>query len=265
MPRGRSPARSLKSLVAGGLSFDYTIGSLFILVSDFFHWIAAGKVRTSIAAGAFAGLIVALGFMLFDLGREEWMLKQRYPNALHSYERHVLYARDLVLEKQYQKAEPILRKLVRNRGGTSLHSDALLLLGECLDKSARDTAASNIARGIYERFIDEYPADPRVPSVHLSLAENFARNELYSGSNAQYERYLRMVPDADRRDEVEFLVARNHYLEANLRKAVDSFEQVRQKYPGTTAAYDSTLLLAKAFDEFGKPDDAARVLSELVD
>jgi tetratricopeptide (TPR) repeat protein len=241
-----------------------TFTSLLKSVPSFLSWLAAGKVRISLAAGVFAGVIVALGFVVFDMGEEARMLKHKYPHASSSYERSVLYARDLVLQKQCGDAEPILRKLIEKRGGTDLHADALLLLAECLDTPVRDPDAAKEARGMYERFIAEYPADRRVPLVSMRLAENLSKSGLYSESDALYEKLRRMPADTLEKGEVEFSAAQNHYRTGDLARATELLEQVRQKYSDTTVGYDSTLLLARILSESGKPHDAKRILGDFI-
>ena len=54
---------------------------IFQSVSGFFDWLLTGRIRMSVTAGIFAGLVVALGLFLFSLRQEEWMLKQKYPEG----------------------------------------------------------------------------------------------------------------------------------------------------------------------------------------
>ncbi len=250
--------------VLSALTSKLTFTSFLKSVLSFFSWLASGKIRISLAAGIFAGVIVALGFIVYDMGEEARMLKHKYPSASSSYERSVLYARDLVLQKRCAEAEPMLRKLIEKRGGTSLHADALLLFAECLDTPAQDPAAAKEARGLYERFIAEYPADRRVPLANMRLAENLSKSGLYIESDALYGKLLRMSADTLKKGEVEFSAAQNHYRAGDLPRATELLEQIRQKYADTTVGYDSTLLLARILSESGKPHDAERILENLI-
>jgi len=233
-------------------------------ISGALRWFSIGKVRISIISGVIAGMIVMLGFSLFDIRKDEWLLKRRYPNAMSARERHVHYARDLIIDEQYERAEQILRKLVKEQGDARVHADALFLFGQCLDISDQGPHGSDEARAIYERFIDSYPADPRVPAAHRLIAENLARNERYSESNARYDKLLRMLPDSEEIGEIEFLIARNHCRAGNIVGAVDALERVRQKHSGGTVARDSALLLAWALEELGDRERSERILRQLV-
>jgi len=260
-----SRIRSFRPFHSRLVSLGNKLTRFYETISDAFGWLAAGKVRISIATGVFAGLIVSLGFALFELRKDEWILRHEYPNALSSHERYCSYARDLILKKDHKRAEQILRNLVKKEDDARTHADALILLGKCLDLSERSPDGMKEARGIYERFIHEYPADPRVPVVQRLIAETLTGNQLYHDSNAQYGKLLRMLPDSEQSGEIEFLIARNHYRAGDLAKAIDVLEHVRQKYAGATVARDSALQLALTLDEFGRPGDAERVLSSLAD
>ena len=246
--------------------FSYKLVALSFLsrVADFFRWVGGGNVRISVAAGILAGFITALGFLLFDLRRDEWELKQKYPEAVSSYERRLLHANDLVGLKRYTDAEPILRNLAERRSGAGMHADTLFLLGKCLARSAVDRASAMRVREICQEFVEEFPADPRVLSMHMILAESLAESQLYSDSSAHYKKLLRMTPDTDRRGEIEFLIARNHYRAGNLPAAVSALERTRQKYPDTATARDSSLLLAKTLAASGRGPDAERALLGLM-
>ena len=53
----------------------------FRAVVDSFRWLVGGKARISATVGVFAAFIVAIGFTLFDMQREDWMLEQMYPQG----------------------------------------------------------------------------------------------------------------------------------------------------------------------------------------
>lgn len=263
---------------ANRLSFDDIPGILPLLrlllerifgpplrsVTGALHWIGGSKVRISIAVGIFAGLVVAFGFALFDIQKEEWMLEQKYPEALSSYDRNVLYARELIDNQKHSKAERILRQLVETQQGTDNHASALLLLAGCLEKADKNEDASEETRMLCERFIGEYPADPRVPSAHMMIAESLARDELYEESNARYRKLLRIISDTGERGEVEFQVADNYYGARRLSEAADAFERIRQKYPDASVGRDSILMLARICVESGKHQDANLILDQLI-
>jgi tetratricopeptide (TPR) repeat protein len=244
--------------------FEPVFGPLLRSVKKLFLWISAGKAQISIGVGVFAGLMVALGFILFDFQKEEWMLKLKYPEALSSYERNVLYARDLINQQKYPRAESILRDLVETRRGTDNHADALLLLAACLEKSDSEPNTREQARLNYEIFIAEYPTDARVPSAYMMLAENFAADEMYEDSNARYHRLLRILPEGDTRAEVEFRIAQNYYKAGRLQAAETAFEQIGQKYAGSPVGWDSMLMLAEMLGKSGKYQQADKILSRLI-
>lgn len=232
-----------------------------LLLSPFIQWFFAGKGRTAIFTGVSASLIVAIGFWLFDARRDEWTLKQRYQYATNSYERRLLFARDLVAGNEYAEAEPILRKLIEKQGGTSPHADALLLFAECVEHSVSDKEA----RKIYERFISEYPTDSRVPSAHVRIGGGLARNGLFDESNQMYEKALRMVDDPAKKADIGFFIADNLFNEGNLKGAVRASEEILQQYPDTVAARDSALLLARALKESERFEEAERVLRDVAE
>jgi len=234
-------------------------------VWDSFRWLIAGKARMSVAVGVFAALIVALGFAIFDMQREERMLEQKYPQAVSSDERYILYARDLINRAQYSKAEQILRSLLQRKSVTDLHADVLFYLGKCLAISAEDQSAEIEARQICDRFIEEFSTDPRVPAAHGLIAESLARSELYSDSTMRYRKLLRIVPDEERRREFEFFIARNHYMAENLPATLITLRSIRQKYPDTEVSRDAALLLARTFVKYGRGDDAEAILQGLLD
>ena len=99
-----------------GDSIRRYLARAFRAVVDSFRWLVGGKARISATVGVFAAFIVAIGFALFDMQREDWMLEQMYPQAISSEERHVLHACDLIDRGQYAKAESILRRILRDRG-----------------------------------------------------------------------------------------------------------------------------------------------------
>jgi tetratricopeptide (TPR) repeat protein len=226
--------------------------------------LAGSKVRISVSAGILAALIVAIGFLAFDLGRERFRLKQRYPNAANSHEREVVYARDLVSQGQCEKAIPLLRRLIEKEQGSILHADALLLLGTCLERLERDLSAQAEARELYERFVREYPVDPRVPKVNLEIARNYARSGLYIEANSRYDDLLRQQTVEKKRAEIEFLIARNYYDAGNFQAASERLEQVRQKYAETDISRDASVLLGQAYFQVGQTAEAERVLRTLI-
>ncbi len=228
------------------------------------RWLGGGKVRISIAVGVCAGLVVAFGFALFDIQKEEWILEQKYPEAISSYDRNVLYVRELIDEHEHPKAERILRRLVEAQRETDNHATALLLLARCLEEGDKSRNAAEETRMLCERFIEEYPADPRVPSAHMMIAESFAKDELYEESNERYQKLLRIISDTGARAEVEFLIAQNYYAVKRLSEATAAFERIRQRYPDSSVGWDSLLMLARIGVESGKYDDANRTLDRLI-
>ncbi len=215
-------------------------------------------------AGIFAGLFVALGLFLFSLRQEEWMLKQKYPEALDSSERYVLHARELIHQGDYAGAAQILARLFDREGDQpGVRADALLLLGETLERSASDPTSMARAREVRETFIQENPSDPRAPGAHLSIAENLARGGRFDESNERYERLLRMNSDTERRGMIEFLIARNYYRAGAFHAAIDAMERIRQKHEGTAAARDSMSAMTQAMVELDKPEEARRIADRL--
>jgi tetratricopeptide (TPR) repeat protein len=256
-----SPGRLAPQLFFLAGAVDLVVGTM----RDFLRWVAGSTVRLSVASGIVAGLIVLLGFLSFDLRRDEWMLKERYPQAVNAYERRLLYARDLYLREQaYDEGASILRKLADNPKGGSLRNDALCALCECLSMSARDEASTGEARTACERFMAECPADPRVPTAYMMAAEGLARNRLYIESDSLYKKLLQTNPSPDIQGEAEFLMARNRYGEGAIPAAVHALERVRQTRSGTPAARDSALLLARVYGESGRPGDTEQILKALI-
>jgi tetratricopeptide (TPR) repeat protein len=260
LPAASSKSADLERLYSRSSAF----GPVFKSISRVIDGISASKPRASVISGICAGLMVLVGFIAFDLNREEWMLKRQYPIATSSYERHFLFARDLMEEEQHEEAAPILRNLVEKQKGSGLRADALLLLAECLDQIARDRVSPNEVRGFYEEFIEEYPADPRVPSVRQTLAEDFVQDELYDEANEQYAGLIRASPATNENGEIDFLIAQNYYRERNLGQAIELLEQIQLKDSDTSVRRDAALLLGEALSEFRKPDEAKRILSEVV-
>ncbi|MBI5119250.1 tetratricopeptide repeat protein [Candidatus Poribacteria bacterium] len=260
LPASSSKSADLEHLYSRSSAFDPVLKSIPRMTG----WIGASKPRVSAVSGICAALMVIVGFVVFDLNREEWMLKRQYPVASSSEERHLLYAHDLMKENQHEEAVPILRKLVERQKSAGLHGDALLLLAECLDQIARDPIGSNEAREFYKKFAEDYPADPRVPFVHRTLAEGFVRNELYDEANEQYASLVRASPGANEDGEIDFLIAQNYYRERNLGQAIELLEQIRLRGADSTTRRDATLLLGEALYEFRKADDAKRILTEAV-
>jgi tetratricopeptide (TPR) repeat protein len=237
----------------------------FRAVVDSFRWLVGGKVRISATVGVFAAFIVAIGFTLFDMQREDWMLEQMYPQAISSEERHVLHARDLIYRGQYAKAESILRRVLRGRGPADPNADALFYLGKCLVESAEDKSALDRAQEICESFIEEFSTDSRVPAAHGLVADALAKRERYGESTMRYKKVLRIAAKEEWRGEIEFLIARNHYMSDNLPATLIALEEIRQKYPDSAVARDAALLLARALIKYGRVSDAENTLSALAD
>ena len=97
-------------------------------------------------AGICAAFVTAIGFAVFDAGREQWMLGQKYPDAINADERYLFYARDLMDSGHYADAESILQDLLKRGGGEGLHADAQFLLGTCLLKSGDDRGSERAGR-----------------------------------------------------------------------------------------------------------------------
>jgi len=232
---------------------------------DFLRWIIEGKARLSAIVGIFAALVAAVGFAVFDIQHEQWMLEQEYPHAISSDERYTLYARDLMATREYSKAERILGDLLARQREKGLHADSLYLLGRCLAESATDPASANRARRVCEEFIEEFSTDPRVPSTHRLVAENLALIGLYDDSTARYKRLLRMVSDEKEKSEIEFLIARNYYNADHLPATLAALRELRQKYVGAAVGHDSTLLLARTLIKYERNNDAEDLLRKLAD
>ncbi|GAB4333878.1 MAG: hypothetical protein Kow0099_05790 [Candidatus Abyssubacteria bacterium] len=229
-----------------------------------FQLVAGSKARLSVSVGILAGLIVAVGFFVFDLGREQYLLKQKYPDAAGAYERNILYARDLVSQGRCDKAIPLLRGLIDGEKGSILNADSLILLATCLETAEQDQATQAEARELYDRFIQEYPLDPRVPEVQVRIARNYARNGLYRESNTLYDKLLRQATDELRKGEIRFWIARNNLDASNFEGAIEQLREIRQQYAGTDIARDATLLLGEAYFRSGQTADAERVLQNLI-
>jgi tetratricopeptide (TPR) repeat protein len=233
-------------------------------VVDFLRSVGGSNVGLSITVGIFAAFVTAIGFAVFDSGREQWMLEQKYPDATSSDERYVLYARDLMDGQQYSKAESILQGLIERSGEDGAYVDAQFLLGKCLLASTADEDSAKAGRMVLDRFAERFPTDPRVPGVYRLVAENLADNELYDDSTVRYGRLLRMLPHGRGKGEIEFLIAKNHYESDNLVAAVMALRALRQNYAKTTIAHDSSILLAKTMLKNDRFDRADTLLRELV-
>jgi TolA-binding protein len=217
------------------------------------------------AVGVFAGLIVALGFVVFDMQKEERMLEQKYPEAVSSYERNLLYVRDLMTEQKYGKAESILRQLVQTGRGTENHAAALFLFANSLSRPDGGETREDELRAICREFIERYPTDTRVPYAHMMIAESFAREHNYADSNARYLKLLRILPDTEDRADVEFRIAKNYHDAGDTDAAAVAFEEIQQKYADSPVGWDASLMLAELSGESGDYNQSNRMLDRLID
>ena len=235
-----------------------------VSVVDILRSVSGSKIGLSIAVGIFAAFMTAIGFAVFDSGREQWMLEQKYPDAISSDERYVRYARDLMDRHQHSKAKSILQDLIERNGKDGLYTDAQFLLGKCLLESAEDEDSAKAGRMMLDRFADKFPTDPRVPGVYRLVGEDLAKSGWYGDSTIRYKRLLRMLPNGREKGEIEFFIAKNHYEADNLVAAAVALRNLRQTYADTTIAHDSTILLAKTMIKNGRLDSADTLLRELV-
>ncbi len=233
-------------------------------IEDSLRSIGASKARLSIAAGLFAALMTAIGFATFDFRHEAWMLEQKYPEAVSADERYVLYARDLIDSRDYAEARGILENMTGRSDGSGARADALFLLGRLKDESAVDPHSANAARMTLDRFVRDFPTDPRVPGAHRLVAESLARSELYDDSTLRLRKVLRMLSDEREKGEVEFLIAHNHYRAEHLPATLNALKELRQKYAGAPVARDAAVLTARALTKYGRSEEAETTLSRLV-
>lgn len=267
---------SVSAPLRGRVSLGHALARAVASTERFFRSIGGSKVRLSVAAGLFAALATAIGFATFDAQREQWALKQKYPEAVSSAERYTLYARDLIDSRQYSEAREILEEIVGRSDGDGMRAGALFLLGKCLDESASDPASAKAARKTLDRFIRDFPTNPRVPAAHRLVAENLARSEsyddstgmmqseLYAESTTRLKKLLRMLSDEREKGEVEFLIARNHYKAEHLPATLMALEELRQKYVGAPVVNDAAILAARALVKYGRSEEAEAMLRQLV-
>ena len=77
-------AASVSAPLRGRVSLGYALARAAASIERFFRSIGGSKMRLSVAAGLFAALATAIGFVTFDAQREQWALKQKYPAAVSS-------------------------------------------------------------------------------------------------------------------------------------------------------------------------------------
>jgi tetratricopeptide (TPR) repeat protein len=253
------------SLATAG--FDLSrLSSIVASIPDVLPSLVSGKIRFSIFAGVVAGLLVMFGFLFFDANKEEWMLKQKYPNAVNSAERRVLYSQELLQEGEFTKAEGILRVVLEGKAQDASRADALLLLAQAVEKKGDGEASIVEARELYQKFLSDYPADSRASAVRLQLARNYAKTQYFQESNAELERLL----DGSRTkgNEVKFLIARNYYDARNVPQAAKILKHIiqtpAQTFSDEIVSRDARLLLGRMYAEAGKAETASSSLKELI-
>ncbi len=227
--------------------------------SSFLH----GKVRLSVCAGFFAGLLVVIGFLSFDAGKDKWYLQRKYPQATSSAERYLLYSKDLYERGELQQSERILRNVLRKIPVGLVRADALLLFGRVIDSLEPSEKAAKEARESYTEFITNYPTDPRVPEARMLLSRNYARAGLFFEANSEYEKLLRSLPEKNA-PEVEFLMAENYYKGSSYSAAIRVLKGILESPAPADVSLDARLQLGRIYAEMGKQEQSEEYLLALV-
>ncbi|RJP14964.1 MAG: hypothetical protein C4520_20535 [Candidatus Abyssobacteria bacterium SURF_5] len=241
-----------------------SISSFFRKMPVFLSSLVREKVGLSICAGAGAGLLMACGFLFFETGKEQWMLKQRYPQAMNWEERYLMYSQDLLAEGNVEKAEQMLLRLLQKESTSVTHADGLLLCAQTIEQLRQDESSAAEARELYERFLTRYPAEPRVPFARMQLAENFADVGYFPEANAEYQKMLGALREPEKADEIRLLLSRNHYRSRDFVRARNLLTLLIQESSNENLVRDARFLLGQTHWELGEKHHAETQMKALV-
>jgi tol-pal system protein YbgF len=114
-----------------------------------------------------------------------------------------------------------------------------------LAQEQENTGDTAVARVLYEEFVKKWPSDPRSADAHFRLGEMWFGGKRYREAVLEYGKVARDFPRSDKAPDALFRAGESMLALKMPADARGLFEEVQQRYPGTTAARRAKARLAE--------------------
>jgi tetratricopeptide (TPR) repeat protein len=137
---------------------------------------------------------------------------------------------------------------------------ALLAAGEIYWKRRQ----ADIADGIYETFLKQYPKHNLAPKTEVQLGAMYLDQKKYQKSRDWFTLLLEKTKEPEQVAEIKLLLARTYQDEGNADQAFHVYKEIHDQYALTNAGLQVPLLMAKEYQDSNRTSLADQTLDEAI-
>jgi len=184
---------------------------------------------------------------------------RQHPDSGWADDALLLMGTALYHQGKYESAESRLSEFLTTYQDSELRSEAEYTLAAVMLAKGNPVSAESLL----EEVAHSDPPSPFSDDALVLIGEARNARKLYAEAAAAYDEALERFPRSDRRAEIHFLAAENHYEAGKVEKAATHFAAAADERGARTLLFEARIRLAEVVMDAGRTDEAFGVLDDL--